>query len=203
MASLLHYREPGRPDEIGPARLPERGATFQRLLQRARAQGLGDAELVARVGLLDAAGVHFEDNAFGLAVLDGRNPFGIEDTASMEQYMSVLFHERSARPPLPWPGAIAFVRHRRNEAAFEQAVLDRIGRGDERFLPGDEAGHIRQPALLLWCRQDAVIDPSALDLYAARIPQARRVLLDGCGHMSLMERPHAVAEAVVEWMHAQ
>ena len=95
------------------------------------------------------------------------------------------------------------IEKRRADAAFEQSVLDRIGRGADSLLPGEEAARIRQPALLLWCRQDAVIDPSALDLYAARIPQARRVLLDGCGHMSLMERPHAVAEAVVEWMHAQ
>jgi abhydrolase domain-containing protein 6 len=35
-----------------------------------------------------------------------------------------------------------------------------------------------------------------LQLYAARIPQARRVLLDGCGHMSLMEKPREVAQAV-------
>ena len=59
------------------------------------------------------------------------------------------------------------------------------------------AARIRQPALLLWCKQDAVIDASALALYAQRIPQARKVLLDGCGHMSIMERPRQVADAVL------
>ena len=77
-------------------------------------------------------------------------------------------------------------------------MLDRIGRSRESLLPGEEARQLRQPALLLWCRQDAVIDASALDIYAQRIPQARKVLLDGCGHMSLMERPRQVAEAVVK-----
>mgnify|MGYP003413032727 FL=1 len=37
-----------------------------------------------------------------------------------------------------------------------------------------------------------------MNLYARRIPQARTVLLDGCGHMSLMEQPTQVAEAVVK-----
>ena len=55
---------------------------------------------------------------------------------------------------------------------------------------------IRQPALLLWGRQDAVIDPSAIDLYADKMPQATKVLLDECGHMSLVEQPDAVAAAV-------
>jgi len=156
-------------------------------------------DLVARVGLLDAAGVHFEDNDFGLAVLDGRNPFGIEDAASMERYLSVLFFERDARPPVSWPGTLAFVRHRRAEAEFEQSVLDRIGRSDERFAPGEAAGDIHQPAVLVWGAHDAVIDPSAMALYAARMPQARQVLLERSGHMTLMEQPREVADAV-HWL---
>lgn len=153
-------------------------------------------ELVERVALLDAAGVEFAENAFGRAVLEGGNPFGIRDAASLEQYLGVLFHDRRARPPLPWPGSWAVIAQRTREAEFEHSVLDRIGRGDERFLPGDEAAAIRQPALLLWGAHDRVIDPSALEQYAQRIPHARRCLLGNSGHMTLMEEPAAVAEAV-------
>ena len=151
---------------------------------------------VARVGLLDAAGVRFKDNQFGIDVLAGRNPFAVTDRASLTRYIDTVFHRPEAKPWIPWPASRGLIARRRADAGFEQAVLDRIGRGDERFLPGDEAVAIRQPALLLWCRQDAVIDPSALELYAAKMPQAAKVLLDDCGHMSLMERPDAVAAAV-------
>ena len=156
----------------------------------------GYPQLVSRVALLDAAGVRFHDNRFGEAVLAGRNPFAVHDRASLDQYFATVFHREEAKPWIPWPADRAYIARRVRDAAFEQAVLDRIGRGPERFLPGDEATRIRQPALLLWCRQDAVIDPSALELYAARIPQATRVLLDDCGHMSLMERPADVAAAL-------
>ncbi|HEY1142017.1 MAG TPA: alpha/beta fold hydrolase [Lysobacter sp.] len=151
---------------------------------------------VARVGLFAAAGVRFRDNQFGIDVLAGRNPFGVEDEATLHRYLDILFHDEAAKPPIPWPASSGFIAHRRKDAPFEQSVLDRIGRGPERFLPGDEAANIHQPALLLWCRQDAVIDPSAMALYAARMPQAAQVMLDGCGHMSIMERPDAVADAV-------
>lgn len=154
------------------------------------------SNLVARVGLLDAAGVRFEDNQFGIDVLAGKNPFGVSDHASLERYLATVFHNRDARPWVPWPAADIYIAQRRRDAAFEQGVLDRIGRGDERFLPGAEAANISQPALLLWCREDKVIDASAMTLYAARIPQASQVLLEGCGHMSLMERPGETAEAV-------
>ena len=75
-------------------------------------------------------------------------------------------------------------------------MLDRIGRGDERFLPWREAAGIRQPTLLAWGAHDRVIDPSAMDLYAQRIPHARKRLLSNSGHMTLMEEPGAVADAV-------
>ncbi len=151
---------------------------------------------VARVGLIDAAGVRFADNRFGEQVLAGHNPFAVEDEASLKRYLDTVFHDASARPWAPWPASSIYINRRRSDAAFEQQVLARIGRSDESFLPGEAATAIRQPTLLLWCRQDAVIDYSAMALYAERIPQANRVLLDGCGHMSLVEQPRMVAQAI-------
>lgn len=154
------------------------------------------AKEVARVGLFDAAGVRFKDNRFGIEVLAGKNPFAVEDDASLKRYLDTVFYVEAAKPTIPWPASRALIGWRKQQAKFEQAVLDRIGRSDERFLPGEAAARIDQPALLLWCRQDAVIDASAMDLYGARLPQASKVLLDGCGHMSIIEKPDEVAAAV-------
>ena len=153
--------------------------------------------LVQRVGLLDAAGVRFNDNQFGIDVLAGHNPFAVSDARSLRRYLDTVFHREQTKPWIPWPASRGFIDRRRGDAAFEQAVLERIGRGPERFAPGDEASAIGQPALLLWGRQDAVIDPSAMDLYATSMPQARTVLVDDAGHMALMEQPEAVAAAVI------
>lgn len=153
-------------------------------------------DLVARVGLLNASGVRFADNEFGLEVLAGGNPFGVGDAASLRRYLDILFHDPGARPAIPWPASRGVIAQRRADHDFEQAVLDAIGRGEEQFLPGEEAANIRQPALLLWGTHDRVIDPSAMDLYAARMPQARKVSLDGSGHMTLMEQPDDVAAAI-------
>src|SRR3546814_12290817 len=97
---------------------------------------------------------------------------------------------------MPWPAPAILIGHRRREAAFEQSVLDEIGRGPEQFLPGEEPARIRQPALLAWGAHDRVIDPSAMDLYAARMPQARKVLLGGSGHTPVMEQPGDVADTL-------
>lgn len=159
-------------------------------------------DLIVRVGLFNAAGVRFNDNAFGLDVLAGNNPFAVTDAATLRRFVDMVFFDDAAKPWIPWPASAALIARRRRDAAYEQAVLDRIGRGQDSLLPGEAAAGIHQPALLVWGRQDAVIDPSALELYASRIPQARKLLLDGCGHMSIAERPRAVADAVVEWIDA-
>ncbi|MGH8077808.1 MAG: alpha/beta fold hydrolase [Lysobacter sp.] len=153
-------------------------------------------QLVDRVALLDAAGVRFRDNQFGADVLAGKNPFAVADSDSLRRYIDTVFHRAGAKPWIPWPASSGLIAYRREAAAFEQSVLDRIGRGPERFAPGDAAADIRQPALLLWGRQDSVIDPSAIELYADKMPQATKVLLDDCGHMSLVEHPDAVAAAI-------
>ncbi|UYB53036.1 alpha/beta hydrolase [Xanthomonas sp. AM6] len=149
-----------------------------------------------RVGLLNAAGVRFSDNAFGQAVLDGDNPFAVHDADSLRRYIDTVFLLEPSKPRIPSWAVPSIVAWRRREAGFEQQVLARIGRSDEAFLPFDDAAQIRQPALLLNCVQDAVIDASALALYATRVPQAIQVLLDGSGHMSIVEKPNEVAQAI-------
>ncbi|MBN6150950.1 alpha/beta fold hydrolase [Xanthomonas sp. AmX2] len=152
--------------------------------------------LFDRVGLLNAAGVRFEDNAFGQAVLDGDNPFAVHDADSLRRYIDTVFLLEPSKPRIPRWAVPVIAAWRRREAGFEQQVLARIGRSEEAFAPFDEAQRIRQPALLLNSAQDAVIDASALGLYAARLPQAIQVLLDGSGHMSIVEKPAEVAQAI-------
>lgn len=158
--------------------------------------------LVAKIGLLDAAGVRFADNQFGLEVMAGKNPFAVTDAASLQRYVDIVFHRQQAKPWIPWPASSGLIGMRKRDAVFEQSVLEQIGRGPEQFAPGQEAANIHQPALLLWGKQDAVIDPSAMALFAAKMPQARQVLVDDAGHMSLMEQPTAVADAVVQLIDA-
>ncbi|HET9011606.1 MAG TPA: alpha/beta fold hydrolase, partial [Gemmatimonadaceae bacterium] len=37
---------------------------------------------------------------------------------------------------------------------------------------------------------------------AALVPGARLVVIEGCGHMSPMERPREVAEAMLAWLRS-
>jgi len=49
---------------------------------------------------------------------------------------------------------------------------------------------------------DAATPPALSQEIAAAIPGARLVVVPDCGHMSTLERPQAVAEALVDWMRS-
>jgi abhydrolase domain-containing protein 6 len=153
-------------------------------------------DAVGPIVLMDSAGVPFRANAFGRGVLAGENPFEATTRADVHRYLGIVFTD----PPfVPWPADEAIARRRQRDAAFEQSVLARIGRGPEALQLAGELGAIRAPVLLLWCRDDRVIDPSAAAVFARGLRDSRTVLLDGCGHMPMMAKPDAVAAALADF----
>jgi abhydrolase domain-containing protein 6 len=79
-------------------------------------------------------------------------------------------------------------------------VLAAISSGPDAAAPSQRAGEIRVRTLLLWCRDDQVVDLASAEVYAAAIAQVDRRLLEGCGHMPMMERPQETAEALLEFL---
>ncbi|MEO8160957.1 MAG: alpha/beta fold hydrolase, partial [Arenimonas sp.] len=150
-------------------------------------------EAVGPIVLMDSAGVPFQANDFGRGVLAGRNPFEVHSSAELHRFLHIVYTD----PPwVPWPVDVAIARQRAHQADFEQSVLDRIGRGPEALELSRRLGQIQSPVLLLWCRDDAVIDVSAADSFRAGLHDSRTVLLDDCGHMPMMAKPKAVAAAI-------
>jgi pimeloyl-ACP methyl ester carboxylesterase len=147
-----------------------------------------------RLALIAAAGVPFAENTFTRAVLAGEHPFAVHDTASLRQYLGLVFTDP---PPLPWPLGRALLRQRIADADFEHEVLASL-RGPERFAVQPLLPEIDAPTLLLWCDDDRVIDPSAAAVFAAGLPESHLRLLPGCGHMPMLAAIPATAAALRE-----
>ena len=155
---------------------------------------------VAALALLDTAGLPFRPNAFARAVAEGHNPFAYSDRAQFARFMRLIF----ARPPYV-PPRIADVLIARNIAAqpFLDATLARLRAPADADALVPVLPRLTMPVLGLWCNDDRVIDPSALDalrkgLVAA--PQIGTSLLNGCGHMPIMEEPRATADALTRFL---
>lgn len=83
------------------------------------------------------------------------------------------------------------------EAFFRQQTAI-MGRIDSRpFLPA-----IRCPTLVLCGQQDALTPPEHAAEMAGLIPGATLRLVEACGHLSPLERPAVVTDALGEWLAA-
>jgi abhydrolase domain-containing protein 6 len=62
---------------------------------------------------------------------------------------------------------------------------------------------IEAPAAVLWGFDDRIADPSGLDVFREKLPHARTLGLESCGHMPMLERPIETAKHVLGLVLAQ
>jgi pimeloyl-ACP methyl ester carboxylesterase len=68
------------------------------------------------------------------------------------------------------------------------------------FDAWDRLGDVRAPALVVHGTEDTVVDPANAELLAERIPGARVVRFDGCGHLLFWEEPARFVGVVGEFL---
>jgi pimeloyl-ACP methyl ester carboxylesterase len=56
---------------------------------------------------------------------------------------------------------------------------------------------LRMPTLVIWGSRDKLVDPALAPRLAAAVPGARLLLLDGVGHVAMLEAPEPTARAVL------
>jgi pimeloyl-ACP methyl ester carboxylesterase len=72
----------------------------------------------------------------------------------------------------------------------------------EAFDGTQDVAAIATPALVLAGREDVVFTPEACAAFAARLPRARLVVLDGTAHAIHTEQPEAFVDAVASFLDA-
>ncbi len=154
-------------------------------------------ESLSNLLLMSAAGVPFKPNAFTDGVLRGEHPFAVTNREQLHRFMSLVFTD----PPwVPWPADQAIVNHRIRSQEFEQSVLASMRAPEQRFLLHQQLNNITMPTLLLWCKDDRVIDVSAAQTFAEGLSSSQTTLFDSCGHMPMMSMPQQVAQVIIEFV---
>jgi len=90
---------------------------------------------------------------------------------------------------------VLFERNRRSHA-FNARVLDAIGRGARAFELEAKLDRIASPTAVLWCSGDRILDVSSVETFARIRPPPTVKVMDGCGHMAMMEQPRAFAQSL-------
>lgn len=145
---------------------------------------------VRTIALYDPAGSDQYPSELDEALARGENPLVVEKPGDMDRLLDFVLEKR---PFLPWPVASvmedkAMAREEINEAIFS-AILESGGQVSlEHVLSGIEA-----PTLIVWGRQDRVLAPENAEVFAEGIETTRVELLDGVGHVPMIEVPERSA----------
>jgi pimeloyl-ACP methyl ester carboxylesterase len=59
------------------------------------------------------------------------------------------------------------------------------------------AARLRPPTLVIWGDRDRLVDPRLATRLAATVPDARLLVLEGVGHVAMLEEPERTARAVL------
>ncbi len=159
---------------------------------------LSHPERVLSAGLVDPAGLpqpHPSEMQQMLA--QGANPFLINSRADFAKFYPMTM----ASPPWMPAHVLDAIADQYIARRSELAVVF-----PQAHSPTDlqtRVSEIKAPTLLLWGKQDRLIDVSAVPVWQAALPQAMVVVWDGIGHMPMVERPGDAAALYERLLTAQ
>ncbi len=148
-------------------------------------------ERIKTAVLFDPAGIFEHESELVDLVREGDNPLIPSKPGDLKRLMDFALEEE---PFVPWPilgvledkaianqdiNRVIFAAIR--DSGFESAFQQQITR-------------IQDPVLVVWGKQDRIIDYRNGALFVEAIPDARLELLDGIGHAPMLEAPERSAQ---------
>lgn len=151
---------------------------------------------VAGLVLMDSFGLTFKKNAFVRDVESGGDPFAFRDRAGFRRMLKLVFK----KPPFV-PGRFIDVLVKRNVAhrALITGVFKRLQQPGQYDALDSRLGKLTMPVLGVWCRDDKVIDESALDTLRNGLTHSASIgssIINGCGHVPELEMPRETAQII-------
>lgn len=150
---------------------------------------------VKTLSLMDAAGVTSPvQSAFSQAQARGENVFFFTDEAGYDR----LSHMAMVSPPA-LPGLVknahirAYLAQQPRYRKLFADITDSEGFAKSQLLDA-QLPQIQAPTLIVWGKQDQVVDVSMATVYAQGINDSEVVLLDNVGHVPMVEAAEQLAE---------
>ncbi|WP_375176884.1 alpha/beta fold hydrolase [Marinobacter mobilis] len=143
--------------------------------------------------LLNPAGVFRYESELNIQLEEGNNPLIVSQPGDMKRLVELALEQQ---PFVPWPiyGVMeerAIAKRDVNERIF-QALTDSAS--EDTFT--EALASISAPVLVIWGKQDRVINYRNVEVFEQYIPNARAIILEEIGHAPMIETPERSATLV-------
>lgn len=117
----------------------------------------------------------------------GVNPIAGSDKAAFDKEASLAM---SAPPPIPKP-ILDYIGEQRAKNKPMEAIISRDLSVEAPLEP--RISGLQTPTLIVWGKQDHMINPIAASLLHGLLPRSKVILMDGAGHLPMLEKPEQSA----------
>jgi len=155
--------------------------------------------LVRSLTLMNAAGVAGKTHTpFELGLMQGRNHLIAHNLKGVFDLLAMTMSSRwLAALMAPAMSSDLIARRHVNEHLFRQL----LALSPDPELPAFSS--VKAPTHVLWGRNDKVLHVSCSDVFQQLIPQAKVTVLDGAGHLPMVEQPRVTARILRQhWRQA-
>lgn len=154
-------------------------------------------EKIKTATLFNAAGVNqYASEWYKRSRTDDVNEL---QTKSPEDFEKTYAMSMSKPPFVPWP-ILKFRQQAevKNHALKYQAFHD-FARGEQaNLIP--QLSSINLPVLIIWGNEDKILDVGNADIIEQKVANSQKVILDGIGHLPMMEAPEQCAKALLNFI---
>ncbi len=148
-------------------------------------------ELVDKVVLIDAQG--FIDGEGPKDIPDAVARFGVNVLKSVPLRMFANLIAYKDKSFATWD-AMRCGRLHCGAASWERASVSFLKSGG--FVVSDKVPLVRQESLVLWGRNDEILEPSTADKFQEQLPNGRVQWIEDCGHVPHLEKAQESANQI-------
>ncbi|MFE8071745.1 alpha/beta fold hydrolase [Marinobacteraceae bacterium S3BR75-40.1] len=157
-------------------------------------------DVVVSATLMNAAGVGApHPSAIDEGLLEGENRLVPRNYREVDRLFRLVTHKRQRIWRTVLAPVVASSMMRRNNAGHH--IFHDMLTPEQSII--DLAPRISKPTYLFWGDQDAVVHASCTEVYKQLIPHARVTVLEGVGHLPMVEVPRQSARLLTDfWTQA-
>jgi pimeloyl-ACP methyl ester carboxylesterase len=139
----------------------------------------------------------------GIPSLAERRLAGVSPEASVRGMVAMCFGDQARIPPARLEQAVEEMRERGAQPWADRALIRNMRGLLTSYLRVGRAGAWRMaarlapPTLVVWGDRDRLVDPRLAPRLAAVVPDSRLLVLEGVGHVAMLEAPEPTARAVL------
>ncbi|MFV8569933.1 alpha/beta fold hydrolase [Marinobacter sp. SBS5] len=153
-------------------------------------------EQIETAVLFNPAGILEYPSELTDLVLEGDNPLIPSKPGDFERLVDFAMEEK---PFIPWPILGVMEEKAIANQAINEVIFADIREAGLNFDFRDAITHIQDPVLIVWGKEDRILNYRNGELFKQAIPGSQLTLLEGIGHAPMIETPEESARLFLEF----